>query len=174
MRRIFAIVLRSFWVIVVYLIAAYVAGAVVTLSAGTEWAALRDPYLDPTTAMVETVLLVGLAGSYLGAAFLVPATVAIIASEIFSIRSALAHLLGGLAVAAVSSVTTNIVLQNPRLGVPGLGAAARRWRLCRRDLLAARRPQCGQMAGGGTEAESPGARRGRRTRLTAHYRKIGE
>ena len=110
MRRIFAIVLRSLWVIVVYLIAAYVAGAVVTLSAGTEWTALRDPHLDPTTAMVETVLLVGLAGSYLGAAFLIPATVAIIASEVFSIRGALAHLLGGLAVAAVSSTTTNIVL----------------------------------------------------------------
>ncbi|MBB4305167.1 hypothetical protein GGD81_004236 [Rhodobium orientis] len=109
MRRIFAIVLRSLWVIVVYLIAAYVAGAVVTLSAGTEWAALRDPYLDPTTAMIETALLVGLAGSYLGAAFLIPATVAIIASEIFSVRGALSHLLGGLAVAAVSSVTTNIV-----------------------------------------------------------------
>ncbi len=109
MRRVLAITLRTMWTVVSYLVAVFCGGAVMALSTDSIWVPSSHSGIDSAAAMVETALIIGITGSFLGYTFFLPAMVGITAAEIFRVRSALSHLLGGVAVAALAGTFTDVL-----------------------------------------------------------------
>ncbi|PLX38306.1 MAG: hypothetical protein C0606_08830 [Hyphomicrobiales bacterium] len=107
MERIFALIGRFFWVAIGFIVASYAAGGFLAITSGI-WRNFIG--IDPSVSgfegapitQFEIFLVIGVTGSLLGRAFFLPAMVAIAVSEVFRLRSALASLLGGVAVAFVA------------------------------------------------------------------------
>lgn len=114
MDRIFALFARFFWVALGFTLASYAAGGFLALTTGVwrNFVGLDHTYLAVDQTVIsafEIVLVVGVTGSLLGRAFLLPALVAIVVAEIFRLRGALSHLLGGILVAFIAGYAEQIV-----------------------------------------------------------------
>ncbi len=112
MDRIFALIARFIWVIVGFVVAIYAAGGFMVLTTGI-WRNLvgvGHVYAgDSMVSSLEIALVVGVTGSLIGRAFLLPAAVAIIVAEVFRLRGALPHLLGGVLVAFIAGSSGDIL-----------------------------------------------------------------
>ena len=111
MRLMFNIFLRVIWLMVVYVIAVYCAAATATFGVGSVWTAYLENNVDAVVTLVDAALLIGITGAFFGHAFFVPGLIGISASEVFRIRNALAHLLGGVGAAIYAGKFTPIVNQ---------------------------------------------------------------
>jgi len=109
MKRLIAIALRLVWMSFAYLIAVYVAGAVTTLAVDSMWPLPDGRTFDSFVALVDMALYIGVTGAFIGQAFFYPAIAAMAAAEIFQIRGALSHLLGGAGVATASGMLYDVV-----------------------------------------------------------------
>lgn len=111
MKRVFALTLRVVWLMVVYVVAVHAAGAIAVLPSSSVWTIPAHEQLDAVAVAIDTALLVGLVGAMYSHAFFIPAILAITVAEVFRIRGALAHLLGGVGVAAYAGNYTHLLSQ---------------------------------------------------------------
>lgn len=109
MRRVLAITLRAMWTVMSYVIAVFCGGAVIVLANDSIWSLPAHDGIESAMLTAETALIVGMTGSLLGFHFFLPSMIGITVAEVFRIRGALPHILGGVAVAAFAGAFTDIL-----------------------------------------------------------------